>query len=129
MSQTCAIEVEEENCSLCSVCSSLCPFDAIEVDEEQGKLVLDVEKCQVCGLCFSACPASAIELLYYEPESLLDYVKEQMEKTGFKTLAVVCRGGSPPPSNKTKEFLAQQGYKDISCLESHALAGFHPNSI
>ena len=116
MSQTCAIEVEEKNCSLCSVCSSLCPFDAIEVDEEQGKLVLDVEKCQVCGLCFSARPASAIALLYYEPESLLDYVKEQMEKTGFKTLAVVCRGGSPPPSNKTKEFLAQQGYNDYILL-------------
>ena len=116
MSQTCAIEVEEKNCSLCSVCSSLCPFDAIKVDEEQGKLVLDVEKCQVCGLCFSACPASAIELLYYESKSLLDYVKEQMKKTGFNTLAVVCRGGSPPPSNKTKEFLAQQGFKDYILL-------------
>lgn len=116
MSQTCAIEVEDKNCSLCSVCSSLCPFDAIEVDEEQSKLILDVEKCQVCGLCYSACPASAIELLYYESESLLSYVKEQMAKTGFKTLAVVCRGGSPPPSIKTREFLAQQGFKDYILL-------------
>lgn len=116
MKQICVIEIEENNCGSCFVCSSVCPFDAIEVDEEKDKLLLDVEKCQVCGLCYSACPASAIELLYYEPEPLLAYVKEQMEKTGFKTLAVVCRGGSPPPSNKAKEFLAQQGFNDYILL-------------
>jgi len=114
--QICAIKIEEENCSVCSICSATCPFDAIQVDEEQNKLILDVEKCQVCGLCFSACPASAIELLYYEPDALLNYVVQRMKETTHKTVAVVCRGGSPPPSDKTREFLAQQGYKDYVLL-------------
>jgi len=116
MTETYAISVKEENCSLCSVCSSVCPFDAIEVDEERERLILDVEKCQVCGLCHSACPASAIELLYYAPESLLSYVEKRMKETGFKTLAVVCRGVSPPPSGKVMEFLAEQGFENYILL-------------
>ncbi|RLI18912.1 hypothetical protein DRO49_01640, partial [Candidatus Bathyarchaeota archaeon] len=26
MSQTCVIDVDEDSCSLCSICSSVCPF-------------------------------------------------------------------------------------------------------
>jgi len=112
MSQTCVIDIDEDNCSLCSICSSVCPFDALEVDEEKGRLILDVEKCQVCGLCYSACPASAINLLYYEPDSLLAYLEKKMGETGLKTLALVCRGVSPPPSGKVRDFLAKQGFED-----------------
>jgi len=103
------IKIEDDYCSKCSVCSSVCPFEAISLSEEEGKLVLDVEKCQVCGLCFSACPAYAIDLIYYDLASMVNYVKRMMEETKLKTLVVMCRGGSPPPSEKTKEVLRQRG--------------------
>ena len=127
--QICAIKIEEENCSVCSICSATCPFDAIQVDEEQNKLILDIEKCQVCGLCFSACPASAIELLYYEPDALLNYVVQQMKETTHKTVAVVCRGGSPPPSDKTREFWLNKAIRTTFCLEFHVLDVFRQNFI
>jgi coenzyme F420-reducing hydrogenase delta subunit len=54
--------------------------------------------------------------MYYDPDSLVGYVTEQMKKINLKTVAIVCRGGSPPPSGKIKEFLEQQGHKDYILL-------------
>jgi len=115
VTETCTvgIKIEDEYCSRCSVCSSVCPFEAISLDEEKEKLVLDVEKCQVCGLCFSACPACAIDIVYYDLDSMISYVEKEMKETGLKTLVVMCRGGSPPPSAKTREILRQRGIESF----------------
>ena len=64
-----AVEIREDNCSRCLVCSSLCPFEAITRDTETDKMLLDIEKCQVCGICYSTCPAQAIDTIYYDVDS------------------------------------------------------------
>ena len=58
-----AVRINQDLCSRCKVCYSLCPFEAIERHPEEGKLSINIQKCQVCGICYSACPASAIETL------------------------------------------------------------------
>jgi len=62
--QEAAVKLDEEHCGKCSICSSLCPFEAIRKEPETGKIILDIEKCQVCGLCYSTCPAQAISSVY-----------------------------------------------------------------
>ncbi|MBD3347998.1 MAG: Fe-S cluster domain-containing protein [Candidatus Eisenbacteria bacterium] len=43
-------------------CAAVCPFDAIELDDE-GVVQVDIEKCTGCGKCVEACPVNIIELV------------------------------------------------------------------
>ncbi len=81
-------------CSSCSICSTLCPYEAITRDEE-GSIVLDITKCQVCGLCYANCPARAIDTIYYDLDSLLAYLAKAKEKYATDNLVIMCRGSAP----------------------------------
>ncbi|HEC94565.1 MAG TPA: CoB--CoM heterodisulfide reductase iron-sulfur subunit A family protein [Thermoplasmatales archaeon] len=59
-------EVDEELCSGCRTCESLCTYSAIEVKprpDDTGHLVAVVNPalCKGCGVCAGACPSGAIE--------------------------------------------------------------------
>ncbi|MCD6431460.1 4Fe-4S binding protein, partial [Candidatus Bathyarchaeota archaeon] len=47
-----AVKINQDYCSRCSVCYSVCPFEAIKRDPETGKVEIDIPKCQVCGICY-----------------------------------------------------------------------------
>lgn len=47
-------------------CVSVCPFDAIHV--EDGVAVVDREKCKACGKCVAVCPKHLISLIPYSAE-------------------------------------------------------------
>jgi ferredoxin len=49
--------VKIDNCGICSVCETVCPFGAIE----HGKI--DTKKCFGCGLCAHKCPEGAIRMV------------------------------------------------------------------
>ncbi len=69
--------VNEEICSGCGICVSICPFDAIKLieKEEDGKTirVAKVEDvlCKGCGTCAGACPSGALEQSGFTTEQLL----------------------------------------------------------
>ncbi len=56
------IEVDSEKCVSCGACVTLCPVEAITVDED-ATVVFDKEKCigSVCSACVDACPSRAIK--------------------------------------------------------------------
>ncbi|MEM3641904.1 MAG: 4Fe-4S binding protein, partial [Candidatus Bathyarchaeia archaeon] len=112
MSETCtaAVNVNQDYCGRCSICYSLCPYEAIKRDSETGKVEIDLQKCQVCGICYSACPVLAIEMVYYDYVSLLKYVSEMKEKIGSETLVFMCRGNSPATC-EVEEILQENGLK------------------
>jgi len=58
------IEVDEDECFNCGACLSLCPVNAITLEEDLS-VVFNGEKCvgATCGLCVDACPARAIRLI------------------------------------------------------------------
>ncbi len=90
-----ALRLDEDYCSRCSICSSLCPFEAIKKDAETGKILLEIEKCQVCGICYSACPAKAIDIIYYDYDSLVSYLEKAKKEYDTDTLVIVCKGSAP----------------------------------
>ena len=97
MSEKClaVVEVNQDLCSRCYVCQSICPYEAIKRDEE-GKVNVNIQDCQVCGICYSACPASAIKMQYYTYDNLTDYLKQAQAKAPqTETLVLMCRGNSP----------------------------------
>ncbi|MEM3730973.1 MAG: hydrogenase iron-sulfur subunit [Candidatus Bathyarchaeia archaeon] len=110
MSEACvaAVNINQDYCSKCSICHSICPFEAIKRDAETGKVEVDLQKCQVCGMCYSACPVFAIEIVYYNYESLLKYVGSMRKKGRGETLVLMCRGNSPSTC-EVEEILAEQG--------------------
>ena len=93
--QKAAVKLNEEYCSRCSICRSLCPFEAITKDAETKKVLLEIEKCQVCGICYSACPARAIDIIYYDCGFLINYLEKEKRKYNSDTLVIMCWGSAP----------------------------------
>jgi coenzyme F420-reducing hydrogenase delta subunit len=110
MSENCvtAVTINQEACSKCLICHSVCPYEAINRDVETGKVEIDIQKCQVCGICYSACPAMAIKIVYYDYDSLLNIVKDMHQKSKSDTLVLMCRGSSPS-SVEVTEILNKNG--------------------
>ena len=40
-----AVKQNVDYCSSCSVCSTLCPYEALKKDGETGKITLDITQC------------------------------------------------------------------------------------
>lgn len=51
----------EQRCTHCGVCISVCPVGAFEL-EPSRKTKFDDKKCVACALCIKACPPRAMEL-------------------------------------------------------------------
>ena len=52
------VTVNESECVGCGACVSVCPNEAITVDDVA---VVDSSKCVDCGACIDECPSGAIE--------------------------------------------------------------------
>lgn len=108
---TLGIELDDHYCGRCSICSAICPYEAISVDPVTKEVKIDEEKCQFCGICVAACPVKAIEIVYYDYDKLLEKVEKTATETKAKTLVLMCRGNSPPPCDIEK-ILDSEGYRD-----------------
>jgi heterodisulfide reductase subunit A len=63
--------IDEELCSGCKNCLDLCPYDAIEFDDERSVAVIEEALCEGCGVCVSTCPSSAIELRGFTDDQIM----------------------------------------------------------
>jgi len=52
----------EERCTHCGVCITICPTGAFALDPATRKVSFYGEKCLACELCIKACPPRAMEL-------------------------------------------------------------------
>jgi len=68
------IHVDEQRCTLCMGCTSVCPARAITAGDEYPRLVFLEVNCVQCGICANACPEAAISL---EPRYLADPEKRR----------------------------------------------------
>jgi Na+-translocating ferredoxin:NAD+ oxidoreductase subunit B len=55
-----------DDCILCGTCVGRCFLDALSLDEDAGKAVVDPEKCIGCGVCAVSCPEDALRLHRFE---------------------------------------------------------------
>jgi heterodisulfide reductase subunit A len=67
-------EVNEEKCSGCRFCNQLCPFSAIEFNEEKKQSYIISALCKGCGVCVAACPSSAIKGRHFTDQQVLAQV-------------------------------------------------------
>jgi heterodisulfide reductase subunit A len=69
--------VNEDLCSGCRICEYLCPYSAIEMNENNGKSTAHIIEalCKGCGVCGTACPTKAITMGHFTKEQILAQVK------------------------------------------------------
>lgn len=51
----------DEKCTNCGACITVCPAGAFRVDSRTRVIYFDNEKCIACGACIPACPPRAME--------------------------------------------------------------------
>jgi ferredoxin len=58
------IKRNEERCTQCGACVSMCPTGAFVVDQKTRAVLFDNAKCIACELCLLTCPPRAMELTF-----------------------------------------------------------------
>jgi heterodisulfide reductase subunit A-like polyferredoxin len=67
--------IDEDVCSGCKLCISLCPYTAIEYDEEKEISVVNTVLCKGCGTCAGACPSGAANQRHFKDKQLLSQIE------------------------------------------------------
>jgi heterodisulfide reductase subunit A len=67
-------EVNEDICSGCRYCNQLCPFSAIEFNEEKRQSHIISALCKGCGVCVAGCPSGAIKGRHFTDQQVLAQV-------------------------------------------------------
>jgi heterodisulfide reductase subunit A len=63
--------INEEECSGCRICNTMCPYNAIEFQNgEQNVSHVITALCKGCGTCVAACPAGAITGAHFNNEQI-----------------------------------------------------------
>jgi len=52
----------EERCTHCGACITICPANAFELDPKTRRVIFYNDRCLACGLCLKACPPRAMEV-------------------------------------------------------------------
>jgi coenzyme F420-reducing hydrogenase delta subunit len=99
-----AVKINDDYCSGCLICSSVCPYEAIRRDPASGKMLLETDRCEACALCYSACPAEAIEVVYYDMNSLAEYLERAKHEYQSDSLVIMCQGCAPDFSSIERMF-------------------------
>ncbi len=67
--------VDEALCADCQTCLTVCPYQAIARNEEEGFSQVNEALCTGCGTCAAACPSSAISQLGFSDAMILSEVR------------------------------------------------------
>lgn len=67
-------DINENTCSRCRSCESVCPFKAISYSRETGKMIVNDKACRCCGTCSAACPSGSIKLPTFSDEEILSTI-------------------------------------------------------
>jgi len=52
---------DEDRCTHCGACVTLCPTRALYMDKDTMNVIFDPEKCIACELCILGCPPRAMK--------------------------------------------------------------------
>ena len=67
--------IDEERCSGCRICNTLCSFGAIGFDEAKGVSVINAALCKGCGTCAAACPQGVIKARHFTDRQIISEIK------------------------------------------------------
>jgi heterodisulfide reductase subunit A len=71
--------VDEDLCSGCKLCIAVCPYSAIEFDEEKKVVRINEVLCKGCGTCSAACPCGALQQEGFSDKQISSMVEAAFE--------------------------------------------------
>jgi heterodisulfide reductase subunit A len=77
-------EVNEDVCSGCRICNVMCPYSAVEFDEEKKKSHVISALCKACGVCVAACPSGAIKGRHFTDQQVLAQIEGIFSDVEYK---------------------------------------------
>ncbi|MFW9973928.1 MAG: FAD-dependent oxidoreductase [Candidatus Thorarchaeota archaeon] len=69
--------VDEEKCAGCQVCISVCPYNAVALNE-RGRAEVNPALCKGCGTCTSTCASGAISSQHYTDGQISAMIREYL---------------------------------------------------
>jgi heterodisulfide reductase subunit C len=88
--------VNERTCVACGLCVSVCPYDAISLQEHQSAghtytlASVDSTRCMACGLCAASCRSASIEVRdTFSNEAVMDEMWSWIQHTQPEPVEVV----------------------------------------
>lgn len=69
--------VDEDKCSGCSVCVTVCPYGAIRINE-RGHAEVNPALCKGCGTCTASCTSGAIKSQHYTDGQIAAMIEEYL---------------------------------------------------
>jgi heterodisulfide reductase subunit A len=63
--------IDEDRCSGCRVCNTMCPYNAIDFIEDLGVSRVNPALCKGCGTCVAACPSQVISGAHFTFDQLM----------------------------------------------------------
>ena len=77
--------VNEDLCSGCRVCEHLCAYNAVEMQDKDGKSLAHVLEalCKGCGACGTACPTKAITMGHFTTQEILAQIKAALVEVEY----------------------------------------------
>jgi heterodisulfide reductase subunit A len=67
---------DEDLCSGCLICISVCPYKAGALNEETRRAEVNEVLCQGCGTCVATCPSGAASARHFTDEQISAEIKE-----------------------------------------------------
>jgi len=67
--------IDEERCSGCRICNTLCSFGAISFDEQKKVSVINAALCKGCGTCVAACPQGVIKARHFTDRQIVSEIE------------------------------------------------------
>lgn len=88
--------VEEDLCSVCGMCVSVCKAEALSFAEDDignRKIVVDKVKCKGCGLCVATCPSGVLsqkEGFEVSPSEIKTQITHFLKMSNNKIIVFCC---------------------------------------
>jgi heterodisulfide reductase subunit A2 len=72
-------QVDEERCSACRTCGSVCPYQAIGYPDESDSARVNALLCHGCGTCVAACPSGAMRGNHFTDRQILAEIEAVLQ--------------------------------------------------
>jgi heterodisulfide reductase subunit A len=77
--ETTIVQINPDICKGCRLCQKLCPYGALEFNEDKKIMEVESAKCKGCGTCAAACPAGAIKQQQFSADQVFAEIEALLE--------------------------------------------------